>query len=78
MNFTCQRYPGQQKKSIVDAYADHCFDLSNLTPEQEHSGLSKRWELPSVATDFDVVGMKDLFFCCPNWSGAQEYCCGGG
>lgn len=44
-----QKFIYLQKKSIVDAYAGHCFDLSNLTLEQEHSGLSKRWELPSVA-----------------------------
>lgn len=61
MYFTCQREPGKQKKSIVDAYADHSFDLSNLTVEQEHSGLSKLWKLPGVAADFDVVGMKDIF-----------------
>jgi len=33
-----------------------------LTVEQEHSGLSKRWELPGVAADFDVVGMKEIYF----------------
>lgn len=28
--------------------------------EEEHSGLSKRWELPGVAADFFVVGMKEI------------------